>query len=67
MTNNILISILIHKEVLTEDEGKHIAKQLESGIIPTDFDFAKRHVEGIFKSYDRSQKGKKAIAKPEGV
>lgn len=56
---NVLISLLIEKNVLDEDEGKYLVEKLESGVFPSDFKLAHQHVKGILEQYAEDEAAKK--------
>ena len=50
MNNNLLISLLVHKAILTYEEGEAIAKEMANTIIETNFKAAHKNVSDILKT-----------------
>lgn len=49
MQTNVLISLLVHKGILAEEEAKAIVKELTQTIVPTEFAAAHRIVKGVLE------------------
>lgn len=50
---NTFIAILVHKEVLTKEEGEALANKIRNATLPGDFGSAVSQVEKFFKTIAR--------------
>lgn len=49
MNYNLIISLLVHKAILTYDEGEALAKELANTIVETNFKAAHKNVATILE------------------